>query len=99
MVAVLNNRVVSAGISLNTRLCMSLHQSPNNHLCGVSVQKIEAPVRGGIPDGGPPVSERNWGQEKLNPDLKSDKWNPEKKVLGTEVGIVDSFRYRTYQLR
>ena len=26
---------------------------------------------------------------ELNPDLKSDKWNPDKKLLGTEVGIVD----------
>lgn len=36
-------------------------------------QKIEAPVRDTIPDQGPPVSERDWGQEALNPDLKSDQ--------------------------
>ncbi|KAK9789762.1 hypothetical protein WJX73_003870 [Symbiochloris irregularis] len=58
-----------------------------------SYAQIEAPVRDGIPDGGKPVSDRNWGQETLNPELKSDQWNPEKKILGTKVGIVDSLRF------
>ena len=39
------------------------------------------------------MSERNWGQDVLNPELKSDAFNPDKKILGTEVGIVDSFRF------
>ena len=50
-------------------------------------------MRSGIPDQGPPVSERNWGQDTLNPDLKSDTWNPDKKVFGTPVGIVDAMRF------
>ena len=54
-------------------------------------QKIEAPVRDTIPDGGSPVSERNWGQEKLNPQLKSDQWNPDREFGST--GLVDSFRF------
>ena len=40
-----------------------------------SYSKIEAPVRDSIPDGGKPVSERNWGQNVLNAELKSKGWN------------------------
>ena len=39
------------------------------------------------------VSERNWGQEALNPKLKQDQFNPDKKVLGTQVGLVDAMRF------
>ena len=56
-------------------------------------QKIEAPVRNTIPDQGPPVNDRNWGQNALNPQLKSDSANPDKAALGTEVGLADGFRF------
>ena len=34
-----------------------------------------------------PVAERQWGQDVLNEELKSDRLNPDKAILGTEVGI------------
>ena len=57
------------------------------------MQTIEAPVRDTIPDGGPPVSDRNLGQEDLYNDFTSDRWNPDRKALGTKVGLVDAFRF------
>ena len=42
---------------------------PGRQALSLLLQKIEAPVRGTIPDQGPPVSERNWGQDVLNPHV------------------------------
>ena len=56
------------------------------------LQKIEAPVRSGIPDGGPPVSERNWGQEQLNPKMKAESSDDSKKVPGSEFSATEVFR-------
>lgn len=54
------------------------------------MQKIEAPVRGGVPDGGKPVDERNWGQEELNPALKN---SPDLKPLDSDISAADAMRY------
>ena len=61
-------------------------------LCATE-QKIEAPVRDSIPDGGKPVAERTWGQNELNKELKSEAFNPDTKILGTEVGGADAMRF------
>ena len=46
------------------------------------------------PDGNPePVAERQWGQDVLNEELKSDRLNPDKEILGTEIGIADAMRF------
>ena len=46
------------------------------------------------PDGNPePVAERQWGQDVLNEELKSDRLNPDKQLLGTEIGIADAMRF------
>ena len=51
-------------------------------------------MRDTIPDGNPePVADRQWGQDVLNEELKSDRLNPDKKLLGTEVGIADAMRF------
>jgi hypothetical protein len=62
-----------------------------------SYQKIEAPVRGGegkpgnIPDFGPPISER---QNELDREIVSSDGNREREILGSEVSIADSFRFK-----
>jgi hypothetical protein len=53
------------------------------------VQKIEAPVRDTIPDGGKPVDQRNWGQEALNPELKNDQ---ALKPPGSDISAADAMR-------
>lgn len=50
-------------------------------------------LRQTIPDQGIPVSERTLGQPGLNRKLKSEEWNPDRKVLGTAIGIADSMRF------
>lgn len=61
-------------------------------LLTVSLQKIEAPVRGGIPDGGKPVDERNWGQNDLNPKIKAESSDPSMRVPGTDFSASETFR-------
>lgn len=56
------------------------------------LQKIEAPVRSGIPDGGPPVDERNWGQNDLNPKIKAESSDPSKRFLGSDFSASETFR-------
>lgn len=56
----------------------------------ISLQKIEAPVRDSIPDGGKPVDQRNWGQEELNPKLKD---SPDLKPFDSDISAADAMRY------
>ncbi|KAK9838231.1 hypothetical protein WJX84_002609 [Apatococcus fuscideae] len=56
-----------------------------------SYSKIEAPVRGTIPDGGIPVSDRDVGLGDLNEVLKSKSDNPDKSVGAFNLG--DAFRF------
>jgi hypothetical protein len=56
-----------------------------------SYSRIEAPVRDTIPDGGKPVSERNWGQEDLNPELRDN--TPEWKPPGSDISAADAMRF------
>ena len=62
-------------------------------LCSPAVQKIEGDVRGKPSDGGKDVVNRTLGQEQLDPELRSEQWNQDKKVLGTEVGAADAMRF------
>lgn len=50
-------------------------------------------MRGGIPDGGKPVDERNWGQEKLNPELKAESSDPNKRFMGSDFSASDTMRF------
>lgn len=54
-----------------------------------ALQKIEAPVRDTIPDGGKPVDQRNWGQDDLNPDLKNDQLL---KPFDSDISAADAMR-------
>jgi len=62
-----------------------------------SYERIEAPVRGGegapgnIPDGGPPVGERNNLLDNL---LIQNDQAEEKRFLGTEVAFPDAMRFK-----
>jgi hypothetical protein len=56
-----------------------------------SYQKIEAPVRDSIPDGGPPIRER---ENELDREIVASDGNREKEILGTEVSIADAFRFK-----
>jgi hypothetical protein len=56
-----------------------------------SYQKIEAPVRGDAPDGGPPIRER---ETELDREIVASDGNKEKELLGTEVSIADAFRFK-----
>jgi len=56
-----------------------------------SYQKIEAPVRGDAPDGGPPIRER---ENELDREIMASDGNREKEILGTEVSIADAFRFK-----
>ena len=49
-------------------------------------------MRGGIPDQGKPVDERNWGQEKLNPALKAESSDPNKRFMGSDFSASDTMR-------
>ena len=53
------------------------------------MQKIEAPVRDSVPDGGKPVDQRNWGQEELNPALKN---SPDLKPFDSDISAADAMR-------
>jgi len=62
-----------------------------------SYERIEAPVRGGeqqpgkIPDGGPPVGERN---NSLDNFLIQNQGSAEKSILGDEVAFPDAMRFK-----
>lgn len=62
-----------------------------------SYEKLEAPVRGGegasgsIPDGGPPVAERNNALDNL---LIQNDGAEEKSILGTAVAFPDAMRFK-----
>ncbi|KAK9861195.1 hypothetical protein WJX84_009569 [Apatococcus fuscideae] len=58
-----------------------------------SYSRIEAPVRDGIPDGGKPVDQRNWGQEKLNPEIKSESSDPSSRFMGSDFSASDTMRF------
>lgn len=55
-----------------------------------SYERIEAPVRGSAPDGGPPVAQRREGRDDMM--IQTDG-AAEKKVLGTEVAFPDIMRF------
>lgn len=55
-----------------------------------SYERIEAPVRGSVPDGGPPVAERREGRDDMF--IQTDG-AAEKKALGTEVAFPDIMRF------
>ena len=56
-------------------LSLQCHQcclaTPAAHTVNWLVQKIEAPVRDTIPDGGKPVEQRTLGQESLDKELQA----------------------------
>jgi len=56
-----------------------------------SYQKVEEPVRDTAPDQGPPLRER---QSELDRAIVSSAGNKEKEILGTDVSIADSFRFK-----
>jgi hypothetical protein len=75
----------------STKRVVVLRAEPKETSTGQdSYSKIEAPVRDSIPDGGKPVSERNWGQEELNPALKADE---ALKPLGSDISAADAMRF------
>lgn len=51
------------------------------------MQKIEAPVRDTVPDGGPPVSERTY--QELAPGMKGSE---ALKPLGSDISADDAMR-------
>jgi len=53
-----------------------------------SYEKIEAPVREPV---NPMVKDR---QSEFDQVLKSDKLNPDREILGTEVGVADAMRFQ-----
>jgi len=55
-----------------------------------SYERIEAPVRDTVPDGGPPVAERRQGRDDM---FIQEDGAAEKKVLGTEVALPDIMRF------
>merc|ERR1712130_140787 len=75
----------------STKRVVVLRAEPKETSTGQdSYSKIEAPVRDSIPDRGKPVSERNWGQEELNPALKADE---ALKPLGSDISAADAMRF------
>lgn len=59
------------------------------------VQKIEEPVRSNFPEN-TDSGAQNFGPKQSEADdfLKSDTANPDKEILGTDVGIVDAMRFK-----
>jgi len=55
-----------------------------------SYERIEAPVRDSVPDGGPPVAERREGRDDMF--IQTDG-AAEKRALGTEVAFPDIMRF------
>lgn len=55
-----------------------------------SYERIEAPVRDSVPDGGPPVAERREGRDDMFIQIDGAA---EKKALGTEVAFPDIMRF------
>jgi len=81
----------------SSRSRFAVRASKHENLDNDSYAKIEAPVRGGegaegrIPDGGPPIRER---ENELDREIVASQGNKERDILGTEVSIADSFRFK-----
>jgi len=81
----------------SSRSRFAVRASKQENLDNDSYAKIEAPVRGGegaegrIPDGGPPIRER---ENELDREIVASQGNKERDILGTEVSIADSFRFK-----